>query len=53
LVRRIAAELGSPLTAVIATGGLAPVVLPECETVTDHRPDLTLVGLRIIFQRNT
>ncbi len=53
LVRRIVAELGVPLTAVIATGGLAPVVVPESETITDHRPDLTLVGLRLIYERNT
>lgn len=53
LVRRITAELGHPLTAVIATGGLAPVVVPESETITDHRPDLTLVGLRLIFEKNT
>jgi type III pantothenate kinase len=53
LVRRITRELGAPLTAVIATGGLAPVVVPESETITDHRPDLTLVGLRLIYERNT
>jgi type III pantothenate kinase len=53
LVRRITAELGTSLTAVIATGGLAPVVVPESETITDHRPDLTLVGLRLIYERNT
>jgi type III pantothenate kinase len=53
LVRRITAELGEPLTAVVATGGLAPVVVPESETITDHRPDLTLVGLRLIFEKNT
>lgn len=53
LVRRIAAEVGEPLTAVVATGGLAPVVVPESETITAHRPDLTLVGLRLIFERNT
>jgi type III pantothenate kinase len=53
LVRRIAAELDAPLTAVVGTGGLAPVVVPESETITDHRPDLTLVGLRLIYERNT
>jgi type III pantothenate kinase len=51
LVRRIAAELPSP-PAVIATGGLAPVVIDECETVTAHEPDLTLIGLRLVYARN-
>jgi type III pantothenate kinase len=51
VVRRIIAELG-PVTAVVATGGLAPVVLDECETVTHHEPNLTLIGLRLVYARN-
>ncbi len=51
LVDRITAELGE-VTAVIATGGLAPIVVPESRTITHHEPDLTLVGLRLIFERN-
>lgn len=51
LVRRIAAELGaSPV--VVATGGLAPLVVQESETIQHHRPDLTLVGLRLVWERN-
>lgn len=50
LVRRIVAETG-PVTAVVATGGLAPVVVPESETITHHEPDLTLLGLRLVFDR--
>jgi type III pantothenate kinase len=51
LVRRIAAEFDEE-PAVIATGGLAPIVIDECETVTAHEPDLTLIGLRLIYDRN-
>lgn len=51
LVRRISAELGG-VAAVIATGGLAPIVVPESETITVHDPDLTLVGLRLVFEKN-
>jgi type III pantothenate kinase len=55
LVRRLAAALepadpGS--VAVIATGGLAPLILDHAETLTRHEPDLTLVGLRLIHERN-
>jgi type III pantothenate kinase len=50
LVRRIVAETG-PVTAVVATGGLAQVVVPESETITHHEPDLTLIGLRLVFDR--
>jgi type III pantothenate kinase len=54
LVRRIQAELGVPPAEVkvIATGGLAPVVLAESETITHHEPNLTLIGLRLVFERN-
>jgi type III pantothenate kinase len=37
---------------VIATGGLAPLVVDECRTVTDHQPWLTLRGLELVFHRN-
>jgi type III pantothenate kinase len=37
---------------VIATGGLAPVVLDECAAVDVHEPWLTLHGLRLVFERN-
>ena len=52
LVRRIAAEMGVPITAVIATGGLAPIVVPESDTITVHAPDLTLQGLRLVYAKN-
>src|SRR4051794_24163000 len=51
IVRRIADELGAH-PVVIATGGLAPFVLAESETITEHEPDLTLIGLRLVFERN-
>ncbi len=51
LVDRIIEEVGD-VTAVIATGGLAPIVVPESETITHHEPDLTLIGLRLVFERN-
>ena len=51
VVRRIIAELGRPAT-VVATGGLAPVVIAESETIQEHEPDLTLVGLRLVYERN-
>jgi type III pantothenate kinase len=51
LVTRIVEEIGEP-TAVIATGGLAPIVIGESETITHHEPDLTLIGLRLVFEKN-
>lgn len=51
LVDRIVEEVGD-VTAVIATGGLAPIVVPESQTITHHDPDLTLIGLRLVFEKN-
>jgi type III pantothenate kinase len=55
MVRRLSAALvpGDPQSVrVIATGGLAGLVIDHCETVTRHEPELTLLGLRLIFERN-
>ncbi|MEI7925067.1 MAG: type III pantothenate kinase [Chloroflexota bacterium] len=51
LVERISAELGE-VTAVVATGGLAQIVVDESRTITNHEPDLTLLGLRLVFDKN-
>ena len=51
LVDRICEELGE-VTSVVATGGLAPIVVPESRTITHHEPDLTLIGLRLVFEKN-
>ncbi|HMF98909.1 MAG TPA: type III pantothenate kinase, partial [Vicinamibacterales bacterium] len=51
LMRRITDELGGRAVG-IATGGLAPLVLPEIKSFEAHEPDITLHGLRIIWERN-
>jgi type III pantothenate kinase len=51
IVRRMCEELDAD-PVVVATGGLARLVLEECETVTEYEPDLTLIGLRLVFERN-
>jgi len=51
IVRRIVAEIGGEAV-VVATGGLASLVIAESETIQKHEPDLTLIGLRLVFERN-
>jgi len=51
LVRRMGAELGGNVICV-ATGGLAPVIAPETSLIEHVDPDLTLHGLRIVWERN-
>jgi type III pantothenate kinase len=57
LVNRIIDELSDLYpdageVCVIATGGLAPLVLGISETIEFHEPDLTLIGLRLVHERN-
>jgi len=57
LVNRIIDELedlypDAGEVSVIATGGLAPLVLGISETIEFHEPDLTLIGLRLVHERN-
>ncbi len=49
LVRRMRSELGGR-PKVIATGGLAQLVAPECETVDLVDEGLTLKGLRLLWE---
>lgn len=51
LVRRIQREAGVA-TRVLATGGFAPLLAPESETIEATDEFLTLDGLRLIFERN-
>ena len=52
IVRRLRGELG-PGTCVIATGGLAGVLVPFIRETIDEVDDLlTLTGLRLIWERN-
>jgi type III pantothenate kinase len=50
LCRRFLAEMSG--ARLIATGGLAGVVLPYCEMPFVHDPLLTVHGLRLIYERN-
>jgi type III pantothenate kinase len=51
LVRRMDGELGGDAICV-ATGGLADVIAPETALIQHVDPDLTLDGLRIVWERN-
>ncbi len=50
LLRRMKAELGGSAT-VLATGGLASVVAPESTLIEHVDQDLTLQGLRLVWER--
>jgi type III pantothenate kinase len=52
IVRRMRAELGQPTARCIATGGMADIITAETTVVEEVNPDLTLLGLRMIWERN-
>ena len=51
LVRRMRGELGENAVC-IATGGLASIIAPEVDLIEHVDPDLTLQGLRMVWERN-
>jgi type III pantothenate kinase len=55
IASRMAAELSPADPAavtIIATGGLAPLVIDEVKLIDAYEPWLTLIGLRLVFERN-
>ena len=51
IVERMRGELGEGAPA-IATGGLAELILPHSRTLEHYAPELTLEGLRLLWERN-
>jgi type III pantothenate kinase len=54
--KRMARELSPDdpeAVTIIATGGLAPLVIDEVGVIDVYEPWLTLIGLRLVYERNT
>ena len=55
ITRRMARELSPDdprAVTTIATGGLAPLVIDEVSVIDAYEPWLTLIGLRLVYERN-
>src|ERR1051326_8577303 len=56
IATRMAAELAPAdpgSVTIIATGGLAPLLLSEVSVIDAYEPWLTLIGLRLVYEKNT
>jgi len=53
LVQRVVTQLAAPAAQVIATGGLAPLMKQHCDCIDHIAPELTLNGLRIVYERQS
>lgn len=51
VIARLRAEVGDEAKTV-ATGGLAPLIVPHCHSIDDVDDLLTLTGLRLLHERN-
>ena len=52
LIERLEAEVGGEMT-VVATGGIAGIIVPFCRKKIIYEPDLLLKGLWYIYHKNT
>ena len=52
IVGQMKKELGSDGIKVIATGGMAHLVKSNSDVIDEINPDLTLTGLRLIYEKN-
>ena len=52
LLQRVVKQLDSTETKIIATGGLAPVFKTHIDLIDEIAPELTLDGLRLIYELN-
>ncbi|SFR84268.1 type III pantothenate kinase [Anaeromicropila populeti] len=52
IIRKVKEELGLEYMKVVATGGLGKIIADETDAIEIYDPDLTLHGLKIIYDKN-
>ena len=52
IVNQMKREMGKENVRVVATGGMAYLVAENSEVIDEINPDLTLTGLRMIYEKN-
>ena len=51
-MQKIKEECGYDNIKVVATGGLVKIIADETDCIDIYDPDLTLTGLRLIYNKN-
>ena len=51
VVRRMIEESGYKNVKVVATGGLGGMIYEEAKCIDVYNPDLTLIGIRMVFEK--
>ena len=52
IIKKVKEETGISEMKVVATGGLGRIISAETDMIDVYDPDLTLDGLRIIYEKN-
>ena len=52
IIRQIIEESGYEHVKVVATGGLGKMISSETDAIQEYNPDLTLIGLNLIYGYN-
>ena len=52
MVARFREEMEAPEAKVVATGGLAALIATHATAIQEVEPDLTLIGLKLVYERN-
>ena len=52
IIKKMKEESGYREAMVVATGGLGKIIARETDCINEYKPDLTLDGLRLIYNKN-
>ena len=52
IIDRLIKESGAKDVKVVATGGFSNIIFPSTDKIQYHEPNLTMIGLRLLYEKN-